>query len=91
MLGAYVHLHSNFLLAEYDRKGYFDADASFADWEEEEAEETQRQLFFRWEILERSLPKGSKCQVSRTLAFGTHCVSVFCMYETRISLMLATR
>lgn len=43
------------------RAGHFDPARSQDQWESEEEAENQRMLEFRWYILERDLPPGSKC------------------------------
>eukprot|EP00037_Helgoeca_nana_P009523 m.83428 g.83428 ORF g.83428 m.83428 type:complete len:429 (+) comp19636_c1_seq1:319-1605(+) len=46
---------------DYERAGHFDPARSQDQWESEEEAENQRMLEFRWYILERDLPPGSKC------------------------------
>eukprot|EP00038_Savillea_parva_P011288 m.196450 g.196450 ORF g.196450 m.196450 type:complete len:399 (+) comp19809_c0_seq1:256-1452(+) len=46
---------------DYERGGEFDAERSQRAWELEEAAESRRMLEFRWYIMERDLPPGTRC------------------------------
>eukprot|EP00035_Acanthoeca_spectabilis_P008584 m.155773 g.155773 ORF g.155773 m.155773 type:complete len:394 (+) comp14419_c0_seq3:224-1405(+) len=47
--------------SQYERAGSFDAARSQVEWEREEEAEIQRMLEFRWQIMERDLPPGTRC------------------------------
>eukprot|EP00039_Didymoeca_costata_P009054 m.119956 g.119956 ORF g.119956 m.119956 type:complete len:842 (-) comp14340_c1_seq4:3016-5541(-) len=56
-------IHEVFSRFEYDRRSpMVDMSAAMNQWMYEEEEEKLRMLLDRWDVLERSLPPGQKCQ-----------------------------
>eukprot|EP00041_Stephanoeca_diplocostata_P035479 m.1254405 g.1254405 ORF g.1254405 m.1254405 type:complete len:371 (+) comp24708_c1_seq6:341-1453(+) len=58
---AYTHHRT-----DYDRAADFNPMEASVEWEREEEEEKTRQLQYRWFIMERDLPPGTKCEERAT-------------------------